>query len=102
MFNGDYLSIFEGTGSCGYLFHEIPSSTAEPKDWVSFSTADFILKVLGVNTRSMETIYLFLRAHVALGTFFRKSPVYYTNITWPSSLSIAYLISCVKKKKKYK
>ena len=23
-FNGDYLSIPEGTGSCGYLFHEIP------------------------------------------------------------------------------
>ena len=22
--NGDYLSIPEGTGSCGYLFHEIP------------------------------------------------------------------------------
>ena len=24
LFNGDYLSIPEGTGSCGYLFHEIP------------------------------------------------------------------------------
>ena len=24
--NGDYLSIPKGTGSCGYLFHEIPSS----------------------------------------------------------------------------
>ena len=24
MFNGDYLSIPLGTGSCGYLFHEIP------------------------------------------------------------------------------
>ena len=23
-FNGDYLSIPEGTGRCGYLFHEIP------------------------------------------------------------------------------
>ena len=23
-FNGDYLSIPEDTGSCGYLFHEIP------------------------------------------------------------------------------
>ena len=25
-FNGDYLSIPEGTGSCVYLFHEIPGS----------------------------------------------------------------------------
>ena len=25
-FNGDYLSIPEGTGSCGYLFHEIPGT----------------------------------------------------------------------------
>ena len=24
MFNGDYLSIYEYTGSCEYLFHEIP------------------------------------------------------------------------------
>ena len=24
MFNGDYISIPEDTGSCGYLFHEIP------------------------------------------------------------------------------
>ena len=24
VFNGDYLSIPLGTGSCGYLFHEIP------------------------------------------------------------------------------
>ena len=24
--NGDYLSIPKGTGSCGYLFHEIPST----------------------------------------------------------------------------
>ena len=23
-FNGDYLSIPDDTGSCGYLFHEIP------------------------------------------------------------------------------
>ena len=36
------------------------------------ATADFILKVLGVYTRSMETIYLSLR----VGTFFMKSPVY--------------------------
>ena len=27
LFNGDYLSIPEGTGSCGYFFHEIPGST---------------------------------------------------------------------------
>ena len=26
LFNGDYLSIPEGTGSCVYLFHEIPGS----------------------------------------------------------------------------
>ena len=26
LFNGDYLSTPEGTGSCGYLFHEIPGS----------------------------------------------------------------------------
>ena len=26
LFNGDYLSIPEGTGSCGYLFHEIPGT----------------------------------------------------------------------------
>ena len=25
-FNGEYLSISEGTGSCGYLFHEIPGT----------------------------------------------------------------------------
>ena len=38
-------------------------------------TDDFILKVLGVYTRSMETIYLSMRAQVAVGTFFMKSPV---------------------------
>ena len=27
---GDYLSIPEGTGSCGYLFHEIPGIRIEP------------------------------------------------------------------------
>ena len=26
-FNEDYLSISEGTGSCGYLFHEIPCNS---------------------------------------------------------------------------
>ena len=26
LFNGDYLSMPEGTGSCGYLFHEILGS----------------------------------------------------------------------------
>ena len=30
-FNGDYLSIPEGTGSsCGYLFHEIPGICFQP------------------------------------------------------------------------
>ena len=38
-------------------------------------THDFILKVLGVYTCSMETIYLSMRAQVAVGTFFMKSPV---------------------------
>ena len=28
MFNGDYLSIPEGTDSCGYIFHEIPGTVA--------------------------------------------------------------------------
>ena len=38
-FNGDYLSIHEGTVSCGYIFHEIPGMrkfitfTHPPKDW---------------------------------------------------------------------
>ena len=42
----------------------------------SFShTADFIEKVLGVYTRSMETIYLSLSAQVVVSTFFMKSPV---------------------------
>ena len=31
-FNGDYPSIPEGTGSCGYLFHEIPGSTLQPNN----------------------------------------------------------------------
>ena len=35
----------------------------------------FHKKVLGVYTYSMETIYLSLRAQVAVGTFFMKSPV---------------------------
>ena len=38
-------------------------------------TADFLQKVLGVYTRSMEAIYLSLRALAAVGTFFIKSPV---------------------------
>ena len=35
-------------------------------------TADFIEKVFGVYTRSMLTIYLSLRAQVAVGTIFMK------------------------------
>ena len=31
--------------------------------------------IFGVYTRSMETIYLSLRAQVAVGTFFMNSPV---------------------------
>ena len=38
-------------------------------------TADFIIKVLGVYTSSMETINLSLSAQVAKSTFFMKSPV---------------------------
>ena len=38
-------------------------------------TAVLIKKVLGVYNHSMETIYLSLRAQVAVGTFFMKSPV---------------------------
>ena len=34
-----------------------------------YDTADFTLKVLGVYTHSMETIYLSLSAQVAMGTF---------------------------------
>ena len=36
--------------------------------------------VLVVYTHSMETTYLSLRAHVAVGTFFMKSPVVYRRI----------------------
>ena len=36
----------------------------------------FHIKVLGVYTHSMETIYLSLSAQVAVGTFFMKSPVH--------------------------
>ena len=39
-------------------------------------TADFIKKVLGVYTRSMDTMYLSLRAQIAVGTFFMKSSVH--------------------------
>ena len=39
------------------------------------ATADFIKKVPGLYTHSMETIYLSLSTQVALGTFFRKFPV---------------------------
>ena len=42
----------------------------------TYATADFIQKVLGVYTSSMQTIYLSLRAQVAVGNFFMKSPVY--------------------------
>ena len=35
----------------------------------------------------METIYLSLRAQVAVGTFFMKSPVLYLNKIMPHSLS---------------
>ena len=38
-------------------------------------TADFILKVLAVYIYPMETMYLSLRAQVAVGTFFMKSPI---------------------------
>ena len=41
-----------------------------------YYTADFVKKVLGVYTHSMETFCLSLRAQVAVGTFFMKSPVY--------------------------
>ena len=30
-FNGDYLSIPEGTGSCKYLFHEIPGGVSRKR-----------------------------------------------------------------------
>ena len=36
--------------------------------FLGLSTAGFILKVLGVFTHPMETIYLYLRAQVAVGT----------------------------------
>ena len=36
----------------------------------------FHIKVLGVYTHSMETIYPSLSAQVAVGTFFMKSPVF--------------------------
>ena len=36
--------------------------------------------ILGVYTRSMETIYLFMGAQVAVNTFFMKSPVVYGSI----------------------
>ena len=39
------------------------------------ATADFMKKVPGVYTHSVETIHLSLNAQVAVGTFFRKSPV---------------------------
>ena len=42
---------------------------------VPSATADFIKKVLSVNTHSMATIYLSLSAQVARSTFFMKSPV---------------------------
>ena len=42
-FNGDYLSIPEGRGSCGYLFHEIPGSSNRI--------------VLEYNNNIIETIY---------------------------------------------
>ena len=42
---------------------------------IDLNTADFIQQVLGVYTRSMETIYLSLRAQVAVGTFFMIYPV---------------------------
>ena len=42
------------------------------------ATAVVIKKVLGVYTHSMETIYLYLRVQVDVGTFFMKSPVVQT------------------------
>ena len=30
--NGDYLAIPEGTGSCWYLFHEIPGTSRQKND----------------------------------------------------------------------
>ena len=42
---------------------------------IDFTTADFIKKVLSVNTRSMAIIYLSLSIQVAKSTFFMKSPV---------------------------
>ena len=40
-----------------------------------WATVDFIIKVLGEYTRSMETIYLFLMHTGSWGTFFMKYPV---------------------------
>ena len=37
-------------------------------------SADFLKKVPGVFTHSMETIYLSMSAHVAEGTFFQEIP----------------------------
>ena len=48
-FNGDYLSIPEGTGSCGYLFHEIPGIRGRRnRNYAIFNWSNGFLRVLKI------------------------------------------------------
>ena len=55
-FNGDYLSIPEGTGSCGYLFHEIPGTSilCIPNPVVMYSNSGKMASVLPTQHFSLE------------------------------------------------
>ena len=53
-FNGDYLSISEGTGSCGYLFHEIPGRLKQRR-WVL---------LLQINILNPASLSIFFKKHL--------------------------------------
>ena len=76
-----YHSIYKSLCQSSYLsiYFSISADNPEYSKFVPGSdksiylyTADFIEKVFGVYTRSMLTIYLSLRAQVAVGTIFMK------------------------------
>ena len=74
-FNGDYLSIAEGTGSCGYLFHEIPGTCTRQIDPIKiYNIKLFCLQMMKKGNfyevlRRMHSLYM-LRYMYLLPYFF--------------------------------
>ena len=64
-FNGDYLSIPEGTGSCEYLFHNIPSTSKDAHEKDDFKNMQhWSTELLEVELVMAETPKLIKRDRV--------------------------------------